>query len=916
MLKSALNLNVSATIHVTAACKSANRPKNMRSVPQTKSKPTNATYSRLGGNLFAAALACALLPAIAFAAPAPRAQASRPSEERARSLELSRPARPWEFLCAVGTRAGLFGNESGRMEAWVYPLKLLRDFRLQFHTEGRIVPAEALARTVIARPESSTIVYTGDTFSVRETFFVPVDEPGAVILLEVETEFPLEIEARFLRDFQLEWPAGLGGTYSSWDKDAKAFVLGEETRKYSALIGSPTASEERAEYQTNYSESPINSFRLGVTRKGKETKLIVMAGSLEGRKQAEATYKYLASDYAALLRSSAEYYRKYLAATLSVDLPDAQIQLAYDWSRISMVQGMVNNSFLGTGLVAGYRTSGESQRPGFAWFFGRDSLWTSLALNAAGDFASTRTALQFISKYQREDGKIPHEIAQGASFVPWFQDFPYGYASADATPLYIIAVNDYVTESGDVAFAKEKWDSVWKAYQFLLSTYDEKGFPKNFGIGHGWVEGGPLLPVETEFYQSGLGAVALRALENLARLDGKDSVAGELAPAVEKQARKVNDAFWLTGKKRYAFALTTDGKPVDEPSVLATVPMWFGLPEQKNASAMISQLAGLDHQTDWGMRIISGRSPKFSGGGYHYGSVWPLFTGWASVGEYRYHRAQPAYDNLRANALLALDGSLGHVTEVLSGDFYQPLSTSSPHQIWSAAMVVSPLLRGMLGLSTDAKVATVTFAPHLPADWNSLSLDSVRAGESKVQLNLTRTAEGIFLEAARTAGSGETFVEFRPAISLRATVQKAELNGKPLAFRVEANEEDQHVIVRFPVAEGQKFVSILVSKDFAVTSTAALPALGSVSSGLRILSESWSDSRDQLTLEVSGTAGARYELKLWNAAQIERVEGAELQKKLDRSVLTVKIPASSADTYSQTKIVIHFSSAPSKVKRR
>src|SRR5260370_26180742 len=101
------------------------------------------------------------------------------------------------------------------------------------------------------------------------------------------------------------------------------------------------------------------------------------------------------------------------------------------------------------------------------------------------------------------------------------------------------------------------------------------------------------------------------------------------------------------------------------------------------------------------MRIISSGSRKFSGGGDRYGSVWPLFTGWASVGEYRYHRSQPAYANLRANALLALDGSLGHVTEVLSGDYYQPLSTSSPHQIWSAAMVVSPLLRGMFGLSAD-----------------------------------------------------------------------------------------------------------------------------------------------------------------------------------------------------------------------
>ena len=889
----------------------------MRPAPKTKNLPMKTTSLRLVRNHFVTALVSALLPWLAAAGPSRSAQGTgRAAEMQSRSLELSRPVRPWEFLCAVGTRTGLFGNESGRMEAWVYPLKLLRDFHLQFHTEGRVLPAETLARTLITRPESSTILYTGDTFSVRETFFVPVNEPGAVISFEVETEFPLEIEARFLRDFQLEWPAALGGTYSSWDKDQHAFYLGEETKKFAALVGSPTAMEARGEYQTNYSESPVNSFHLGVTNKGKDTKLIVMAGSLDGRPQAETTYKKLAAGYADLLRASAEYYRKYLADTVSVELPDAQIQQAYDWSRVSVVQGIVNNPFLGTGLVAGYRTSGESQRPGFAWFFGRDSMWTALALNAAGDFATTRTALQFISKYQREDGKMPHEIAQGASFVPWFKDFPYGYASADATPLYIIAMNDYVTESGDLAFAKEKWDSVWEAYQFLRSTYDEQGLPKNFGVGHGWVEGGPLLPVKSEFYQSGLGAEALRALSNLARLTGKDAVASELAQAFEQQTSRVNTAFWLADKQRYAFALGTDGKPVDEPSVLATVPMWFGLPAQKNASAMITQLAGADHQTDWGMRIISNRSPKFSGGGYHYGSVWPLFTGWASVGEYRYHRPQPAYANLRANALLALDGSLGHVTEVLSGDYYQPLSTSSPHQIWSAAMVVSPLLRGMLGLSTDAKAATLTFAPHLPADWDALGIHNLRAGENKLQLNFTKSAEEIFLEARRTAGSGESIVEFRPSLSLRATVQKVELNAEPLPFRVEANDEDQHVIVRFPVSEGPKLLRIFVSNDFAVAATQGLPPLGSASTGVRILSETWSASRDQLTVDVSGCAGAQYELKVWNAAQIERVDGAELKKSPAGSTIKLEMPASDSKPYVNTKVVFHFADVKNKAKRR
>src|SRR5438445_2859239 len=317
-------------------------------------------------------------------------------------MGLSRAVHPWEFLSATGMRAGLLGNEAGRMEAWVYPLKIFREFHLKFHADGKVLPAEALARTLIVRPESATILYAGDTFSVRETFFVPVREQGAVILLDVETEQPLEVEAVFHRDFQLEWPAALGATYLDWTAAQHAFYFGEEQRKFSALVGSPTSTEPHAEFQTNYSESQESSFRLGPTARGKDRKLIVIAGSLEGRAAAEKTYAHLTTDYAALWKESAEYYRGYLEKTVGVELPDAQIQQAYDWSRVSMVQGMVNNRYLGAGLVAGYRTSGESQRPGFAGFCVRVSFWTSFALNAAGDFSNARTALAFISKYQRE----------------------------------------------------------------------------------------------------------------------------------------------------------------------------------------------------------------------------------------------------------------------------------------------------------------------------------------------------------------------------------------------------------------------------------------------------------------------------------------------------------------------------------
>jgi glycogen debranching enzyme len=819
-----------------------------------------------------------------------------PCAAQSRELELSRTDRPWEFFCATGMRAGLFGNESGNLEAWVYPIKVFRNFHLHFLTEGRSLPAESLVRTVSVRPESSEIIYSGDTFSVKETLFVPVHESGAVITFEVETAHPLEIEAVFQRDFQLEWPAALGGTYINWDEGLRAFYLGEEQKKYSALVGSPTADLTSLEYQTNYSQSEESAIRLGATTKGRETKVIAIAASVNGRAEAESTYKRLLSDYAALEKDSAKYYADYLSRTVSLELPDAQLQQAYDWARVSVIQGLVTNPYLGTGLVAGYRTSGTSERPGFAWFFGRDSFWTAQALDAEGDFATTRTALEFISKFQRADGKIPHEISQGANFVNWFADFPYAYASADATPLYIIAANDYVSESGDIAFVREKWDSLWKAYQFLRSTYDSQGLPQNFGFGHGWVEGGPLLPVKTELYQSGLGAQALSALSSLAQFAGKDDVSKQLAEDFTRQKQLVNQAFWSQESGTYAFALDKNNQKVIEPSVLATVPMWFGLLDQPKASLMLNQLSSPDHETDWGMRIISARASRYDAGGYHYGSVWPLFTGWASVGEYRYHQAFPAYSNLRSNALLALDGSMGHVAEVLSGDYYQPLSTNSPHQIWSAAMVISPLLRGLFGLQTNAAEHKVVLAPHIPADWNSFAIRNLRAGETTLSFDFHRSFTEIALDIQ---SSGAASVEFSPAISPRGRVMGAELNSARVPFQMVQNGIDQHVAVRITVAAGKSTLRIRLRDDFGLTFNNVLPYLGSRSQALHIISETWSDSRDSLTLVPAGLAAAEYELPIWNPAQIALVEGA----KVRNGKLVLRM---SSQLNPSQKIVIHF----------
>jgi hypothetical protein len=458
----------------------------------------------------------------------------------------------------------------------------------------------------------------------------------------------------------------------------------------------------------------------------------------------------------------------------------------------------------------------------------------------------------------------------------------------------------------DVAFAQAKRDNIERAYKFLQSTYDSQGLAQNAGVGHGWVEGGPLLPVKNEYYQAGLGVEALRAFSNLERLLG-DSVASKgAADQFDRQKQVLDDAFWSPQKQIYAFALrqnaqSNDNQRAEESSVLATVPMWFGLPDQDHAGQMIAQLVGEDHDTDWGMRIISSHSSVYDGSGYHFGAVWPLFTGWASVGEYRYHRALPAYFNLRANALLATDGSLGHFSEVLSGDYSQSFSTSSPHQIWSSAMVISPILRGLFGLQTDAEARQITLAPHVPADWTYFAMRNVRVGAVSADFQYHKTADSIVLETSRK-GSGELWLAFSPALSLRAQVSSVEMNGRPLPFRVQQNAVDQHIDVRFPVYGGPNTLVIRVRNDFEIAVANELPSLGGVSREIRILSESWNSARTQLTIDISGVAGRQYELGIWNAAQIASVEGAELNKL---GKLHIEIPANGDGSYVSHRIVIH-----------
>ncbi len=780
-------------------------------------------------------------------------------------LEIIRPARTWEFVDATGPRAAFFGREDGALEAYVYPMKIFKDLRLRFRVGARLLPAESVVRKMRSRPGSTTLTYAGDEFQVEQTVAASVTEPGLVMHVVVRSYEPITIEGEFARDFQLMWPASMGSSYGEWNQKSSAWLFGADGQPYSAVFGGPELAVKDAEYATNYSAAGTNQFTLGSVN-GRGERWLGIAGSVRSREEALTAWRKIMADPARVVTEAERFYAGYLARTVSLELPDAEIQRAYDWSRVSVVKGMVNNPLLGRGLVAGYGPSKGAYRPGFAWFFGRDSFWISFALTAAGDFESARTAIEFIAKYQRDDGKIPHEISQSASLIPWFKDYPYGYASADATPLFVIAVRDYVEASGDVEFARKHWGQLNKAFDFMRSTAGAGGYPKNFRVGHGWVEGGPLLPVQVELYQAGCYVEALRSMAKLQRMTGENTRGAEFEREFEQKQRGLDDLFWINSTNSYAFALDNQGKPIDQPSVLATVPMWFGVLDPLKSRRMIENLAHETHATDWGMRIIGSDSPTFGPAGYHFGSVWPLFTGWAAVGEYRYHMAEPALANLRANAWLVMDGAGGNTTEVLSGATYSPLSTSSPHQIWSAAMVVSPVLRGLLGLAAEAGPGRITLAPHLPAAWNRVAIKNVRAGAEQAEFVLTRGATVDELQVV-LQGQRPITLDFAPAYPPNTEMRAATLDGAKLQWLTDRTDTDWHAHLTVALTPGRHTLILTHTQGLGYTVPWRPPALGEASTNLKLISERWTP--DALELRVTGAGGRNYRIAISDGRKID-----------------------------------------------
>ena len=156
------------------------------------------------------------------------------------------------------------------------------------------------------------------------------------------------------------------------------------------------------------------------------------------------------------------------------------------------------------------------------------------------------------------------------------------------------------------------------------------------------------------------------------------------------------------------------------------------------------------------MRDVANNEKFYDGMSYHQGSVWPLFTGWAAMAEYRGGQPLAGYQLLMENANLTRAQDLGAVTELLSGDFFVPFGRSTSHQLWSSAMVITPILRGMFGISIDAQEKTITVNPRLPAGWDHAAVMNLRISGGPTSLSFDR--KGATLEVSLGANPGDACI--------------------------------------------------------------------------------------------------------------------------------------------------------------
>ncbi|GIU75195.1 MAG: hypothetical protein KatS3mg004_2282 [Bryobacteraceae bacterium] len=636
---------------------------------------------------------------------------------------LQKPAQPNRYIAANGRRAALLGFEDGRLEAWVFPIKVLRDFRLWIFVDQALepVPLADLAETVEVRPGGVTLTHVHPAFTVRQTWAVSPSEPVAAVLLDVDTSRPLRFRATFVPEMQPMWPAAFGGQSTGWDAEAGVLAFSEGLRRFRPVLGSP-AFRRISEQIGHQLPERTAAVEFDLERAGRVPILIALS-----RRHYDAA---IGSAWE-IAAQSEKHFRQFLERTAALEWPP--FTETWDWSKIAIERGWACNEGVGCGLVAGWAPSGASQRPGFGWHFGGDTMMSVWAMLAYGDFEGAREALGFLLERQRADGKIMHEWTQSAALLDW-NSYPYGFYHADTTPLFLHTAHLYLRQTGDRTWLQENWTKLERAWRYCLSIMDDDGLLSNAKGGAAAVETGALSgKVARDVYLQGVWLAGLRGWEQMARWRGDASLAAE-ADARRRQALASVRRWFVPERGYFAFAELRDGSRYEANSAWQAMLVAEGNVEDGLSRRAADALASPRLLTPWGARLFATDSPFYNPVSYNDGSVWPFVTAQALLAMFRHGQPAAAFaalDGLRQAVGL---GGAGFLAEYFSGDRLALGPRAVPHQLFSSMALIHPVAAGLLGLEPDAMEDRLRIRPRLPCGALPARLRGYRVGTARLDL--------------------------------------------------------------------------------------------------------------------------------------------------------------------------------------
>jgi glycogen debranching enzyme len=419
---------------------------------------------------------------------------------------------------------------------------------------------------------------------------------------------------------------------------------------------------------------------------------------------------------------------------------------------------------------------------GLPWFvapFGRDSLIVSLQNTLVyPEFAcGTLDVLGSLQAKHEDDyrdaepGKILHEIRYGE--LAHFRLIPHTpyYGTADATPLFLIALHAAWRAVGDRGILERHLETA----EGCLSWIDEYGDRDGDGfqeyqtrspVGYenmGWKDSGDAVVNHDGSLVKGPKALCelqgyvynawVRMAEVFDAL-GKPDRAQALRAKAGELFERFNAAFWDEDLGIYAYALDGDKRKVLTVASNAGHCLWAGIVPPERAKRVVERLMAPDMWTGWGIRTLSANHPAFNPYNYQTGSVWPHDNAIIAMG-FKYYgfdseAAQIAHDISVAAGYFRLNQlpELYTAFEREETNFPVQYIGANVPQAWAAGSAFM-LTQALLGFLPDAPRDKLYLDPSLPKWLPDLAVYDLRLGKHKLDIRLWREGEETAFEVIK-----------------------------------------------------------------------------------------------------------------------------------------------------------------------